>query len=262
MNRRLTIAVVLALTSITTIALAQRYASKAQTHSTVNPSPSTNPQNKANAVLSIDRSKKPELVSNAISNNALQQTTATVTEEIPGTIDGKKNPEKIPDRTAYLAIFRAVSTQNDDTSQKYVRAYLSQMLGECLTCSDSKLSKLEYEKAKKERNDDVLALSQVVKDFHLNIAELDSKVKKLKDDNWPIPSAYVMSQLTEHQKQKETIVDSLTASLPTKLSKNGMKALKNYVQLRVKNQIKMIPSPMGPPGSPEWERGKRVIKHH
>jgi hypothetical protein len=42
----------------------------------------------------------------------------------PGTIDGSKNPELIPDHVAYSILFRLLSDRNTDEEKARVRAYI------------------------------------------------------------------------------------------------------------------------------------------
>lgn len=47
--------------------------------------------------------------------------------DVPGTIDGAKNPELIPDHVAYSAIFRMLSNRHTKDEIDRVRAYVKQM---------------------------------------------------------------------------------------------------------------------------------------
>ena len=143
---------------------------------------------------------------------------------IPGTIDGKKNPELIPDRVVHLALFRAVPEQTTDKSRMLARAYASQILGGCSQCKMK--DKENYEKAKKDHDQDIDALLGVAAEFQQRVGALDRQATEIKDRNWPNPSPTVLEQLAKLQTQKEIIVDELITSLSLKIkieSKNGMK---------------------------------------
>src|SRR2546425_12436657 len=69
------------------------------------------------------------LIGIGLPKNAASATAAPVkiAQESVGTIDGSVNPEMIPDRIAYLLLFRFVSNRQEGTDKQRIRAYVRQM---------------------------------------------------------------------------------------------------------------------------------------
>jgi len=148
--------------------------------------------------------------------------------DIPGTIDGKVNPELIPDHIAYTMVFRTIALrQGTDFEKSRSRAW-----------------------AKSVGLDDAVAdkLLAAATEFHARVSVLDNQVKEIKDRSWPNPSAQVMAQLTVLQNQKEAIVAEMVSSLPTQLGIEGAQKLQNYVINDVKRKVKIAPGLAVPPG--------------
>lgn len=182
-------------------------------------------------------------------------------DDIPGTIDGKTSPDSIPDRVAYSALFGAL-THNDKVFQKHLRPYLSQILAACQTCNTSQPQNSLTQAERQRVESDIDTFIEILSSFEVDISILDAKVKEIKDMNWPTPSQEVMNQLAEYQKQKDSLVDSTISTVFSELSSEGIQNLRDYVQARLKRQLKMIPGPTGPPGTPGWSGNGHGEKHH
>lgn len=173
--------------------------------------------------------------------------------DVPGTIDGKKDPQLIPDQVAYLMLFRTLPEPKDDNSKILAKAYSSKILGGCFKCKSGIKDRVSYEKAKKEHKQDIDTLLQVVAEFRQRVGVLDRQARAIKDRNWPTPSPLVIAQLAGMQKQKEAIVDELSISLIRQLKIEGQNGIKDFLS-KTKGKIKMIPGPSGPPGTLGWQQ--------
>src|SRR2546425_12698070 len=77
-------------------------------------------------IVSLGRTPQANIQSTApIVTN--QNPAMTTIPDVPGTIDGAKNQELIPDHTAYSAIFRMLSDRHTKDETDRLRAYVQQM---------------------------------------------------------------------------------------------------------------------------------------
>jgi len=167
----------------------------------------------------------------------------------PGTIDGSKNPELIPDKVAYSILFRFLSNRQSENEKDKVRAYLKQRL--CANCSgilETSTSNLEPS-----TSNIVNALLAAAGQFRQQVSVLDNQVKSIKDQHWPNPSSDVMAQLKQLQDQKEALVLAAVASLQTRIDAEGRTRVQQFVHNNFKRKIKMSPGPQSPPGGPGWQ---------
>lgn len=176
------------------------------------------------------------------SNNT--QKVATVRHEPanePGVIDGSVNPELIPDRAAYTVLFRLVAghkNPNDMEAKKRIRQYVRQMgIGRqnCRACDSSQ----EPNQQAQTDDKDIDAFIAAAEEFQQRASVLDRQVADIKKANFPYPSGAVMATLTKLQHQKEAIVDEIVASLPRRLSADGMEKVRAHVNGRVKRLTKI-----------------------
>lgn len=155
-------------------------------------------------------------------------------QEPRGTIDGARNPELIPDHVAYLLMFRFIAGGQTAGTRERIEPYIRQIgLGdqECSSCPRRR----NFE----DRDADINALLAAADEFQQRVGALDNQVIEIKRRNWPNPSPEVMAQLTRLQRQKEAIVMEIMASLPGRLSAEGMDRLRVHINERVKRRIKM-----------------------
>lgn len=203
-------------------------------------------------VIVVVKGKSSDL-RNTVPTNVASPSSKEQKKDVPGTIDGSKNPNLIPDRAAYLVLFGVIPEQKDEKSTKRVRDYVGQILGGCSKCKGVK-DKDGFEKAKKDHNQDIDGFLRVAADFRQRKGALDRQVAEIKDRHWPNPSPAIMEQLTQLQRQKEAMVDELTSDIPFKVKVEGVNGIKAHIS-NIKGKIKMIPGPTGPPGTPGWQQG-------
>lgn len=180
----------------------------------------------------------------------------------PGTIDGLKTPEAIPDRVAYMLLFRLISNRQGENADRRVRSYVRQMgLGKQpqISCPPSNaLEQNDYVTVGSEEADiDVFIAAAEL--FKQRVSVLDNQAKEIKDRTWPNPSKEVTDQLTVLQRQKEAIADEIIASLPNRLSNGGKEVIARHINLRVKRLTKKFPGPPSLPNGAEWQSSKM---HH
>lgn len=145
----------------------------------------------------------------------------------PGTIDGAVNPELIPDHAAYTVVFRSLALREDTDFERRRATSWAQGAG------------LDEERAD--------ALLTAANEFQQRVSALDQQVREIKDRTWPKPSAEVMAQLTDLQRQKEEIVGEIVASLPVRLGEEGAEKLRQRVNNHVKQKMKIAPVRTSPP---------------
>jgi hypothetical protein len=158
----------------------------------------------------------------------------------PGTINGAQAPDLIPDRTAYLMLFRLLAGRNSEVEKNRAKAYIRQIYG-CTKCS--KLSDKEQE----EIDSNLEGLLAAVEEFDREVKVLDQQAKAIKDQSWPNPSSSVMAELTRLQAEKEKLIDKTVTSLSKRLTLGGRAKLKQHIDQQVKRKIKLVPSPQSPP---------------
>src|SRR2546425_3129641 len=163
-----------------------------------------------------------------------QNPAMTTIPDVPGTIDGAKNPELIPDHTAYSAIFRMLSNRHTKDEIDRVRAYVKQMgLGklDCRQCPPG------FGTA----DSDVDAFLNAAEEFHQPVQIIDKQVLEINDHMWPNPSAEVMAQLRGLQRAKEAIATELAASLPARLTPGAFQLVRRHINEYVKQRVKLVP---------------------
>jgi hypothetical protein len=158
----------------------------------------------------------------------------------PGTSDGAKNPELIPDGVAYGILFRFVANHKGDVGQERIRAYLERT---GLSGSDI---------------DAAITLSN---EFEERVKILDAQAKTTKDSTWPNPSPTVMGHLAVLQKEKDTLVSETTSQLPRRLTAQGWNALRTHVNSNMKHRIKLHVGPEHPPSGTGWQKGNIHAMH-
>jgi hypothetical protein len=172
----------------------------------------------------------------------------------PGTIDGAKNPEMIPDRVAYMLLFRFISNhRKNETEQKQIREYVRQIgLGKQRRCPPS-VTPEDCSLPDVVSNDsDIDALIAAAESFQQRVSVLDAQAKEIKDRTWPNPRAEVMAQLTSLQRQKESLADELIASLSSRVSVAGLQRLSKHINQRIKHLTKRFPGPPSLPDGHGW----------
>ena len=156
--------------------------------------------------------------------------------EVPGTIDGSKNPELIPDQVAYSMLFKLIAGRTTPEDKKSIRAYISQLGIGVQTCKQCPTST--------ENGDaDIDALIKAADEYQQQISVLDEKATKIKGRSWPNPDPEVLRQLEQLQRQNEAVGRAFMAQLPARLSPTAWARLQQQIKQRVKPGIKIVPGP-------------------
>jgi hypothetical protein len=171
-------------------------------------------------------------------SNKVQQPPA----DEPGVINGAKNPELIPDLVAYSLLFRFVSGAQNTEAKKRVRHYVRQMgLGD----QTSNFCSQEDQFKSKGDDRDLDAFTVIAEEFRQRVSPLDQQAVEIRKQHWPNINPEVKAELTRLQSRKEAIVAELIASLPKRLSADGVNKVRMHVNERMKRRIKM-PARRGP----------------
>lgn len=157
----------------------------------------------------------------------------------PGTIDGAKNPEMIPDHVAYSILFRLISDRNTEEEKGRVRAYVRRMVLRCTSCG-----KRAEERQPGEPDDvDTEALIAVAEKFHQRAKALEKQAAELEGRKWPDPDPAVAAKLKSLESQNEDLAMETAYSLPNHLSTAGLEKVRQHINEYVKRKIKIIPGP-------------------
>ena len=154
-------------------------------------------------------------------------------------VDGAATPEKIPEELAYSLLFRMIGRRETEAEKNRIRSYLKQALG-CNACDKSARhnSSVETQEA------DINALIGAAEEFDLRVTALDLKVAQINGRYHPEHLTPVSvedkQQLTHLQRQKESIVAEVVASLPDRLSAEGAKNLRKFVKENVRRKVRII----------------------
>lgn len=195
-----------------------------------------------NVSNSAAQSEKQEAISESLINNSGQQAI-----DKPGTIDGAKNPDLIPDRAAYSVLFRLIADRKTPEEKNRIESYIRIMLDmSCKSCGALKENgkipdggqtdrTLEQEKA------DIDAIIAVVEEFSQEVALLDNQAKDAKESRRNEPQAAAL-RLKTLQAQKNALVDKKTISLINRLSSASRGKLKGFVDEKLKQKIKIAPA--------------------
>jgi len=140
----------------------------------------------------------------------------------PGTIDGKKNPELIPDEVAYRMIVLAVAEPEDATEEAKERAW-------------AKINPIGFSR------EDGLAFLILLAEFQTQARELDKQVAEvLVRAPIPHPASTDYRQLVDLGKQRDQLLNNTVAAFPARLSQEGLLRLRTYLP-EAKKGMKIIP---------------------
>jgi hypothetical protein len=173
-----------------------------------------------------------------VTNDASNHYTTTMQQQPEIVIDGQLNPEKIPDHEAYTILFRLIARRETEAEKQRVRFYLRQALG-CNGCDKNK----EVERTAEAENADIDAMIAAAEEFDQRVSTLDQQATEIQDRYHPThpPMAFNDKEyLKQLQKQKESIVVDVVASLPQRLSSEGLKNLRKHIKERMKPKMKMF----------------------
>jgi len=149
-------------------------------------------------------------------------------------IDGAKNPEMIPDHLAYSAFFRLLSGRRTEEEKRRARSYLRSVLG-CDDCDNKQSAKKDHAL----ENTEIDRILAVAEDFGRQVGALDQQAKEIKERYGHSPDSAAKSRLGKLQKQKETVVSTIAASLPTLLGAASAEKVRKHIKERVKHKMKV-----------------------
>ncbi len=119
-------------------------------------------------------------------------------------IDGSLNPERIPERVAYSTLFRLLAHLGPARAQAYI--------------------------AQKGLGDPAVTLP-LVEEYRRAVADLDAGAGRLKDENWPNPSAAAMAELRQLQQEKNALVRRLASRLPAEFHAHAL-SMRSRIRLQ------------------------------
>lgn len=145
-----------------------------------------------------------------------------ITPDPPGTIDGAKNPELIPDEVALRMIVLAVAEPVDATEQMRERAR-------------AKLNPIGLSE------DDTAAFLGLLAEYQIQVDALDKQVADIYV-RAPFPNAASTDykQLLELGNQKDQLTNNAVSAIPAKLSQDGFTKLLAFLP-QAKKGIKVTP---------------------
>jgi hypothetical protein len=147
------------------------------------------------------------------------QTIDSIEPDPPGTIDGKRNPELIPDNIAYELFYRTMC---------------SNPAGWDLETRKASLKNTNFSEAQ------VAIIIQHANLFAEGMAYIEQKAAQIREQ-YELGSAQANTQLAEIQKQRIQLVEATTSAIIKSLPSEGAKNLQEYVGQIVKSKIKMLP---------------------
>lgn len=165
----------------------------------------------------------------AVASTSNPQETGDTSADPPGTIDGAKNPELIPDEVAYSLFFKFLSDRHSEEEKNNMRAYIKQ----------SALDGVNVD-----------ALLAVGDEFKKKAAVVDAQAKALRDANPNQPDERAANTFRE---QYKAISMELIASLQARLGANGAAKVREHIVGRVKSRVKIVPGPVMPSGAHSME---------
>lgn len=145
----------------------------------------------------------------------------------PGTIDGAKNPELIPDEVALRMIVLAVAEPANATEEQKERAR-------------AKLNPIGL------NEEDVAAFLNLLAEFRTQADALDKQVAEIRvRAPIPHPASVEYRQLVELGRQKHQLVTDCVAALPARLSEDGLTKLSVHLP-QAKRGMKIVPDMVMP----------------
>jgi hypothetical protein len=163
------------------------------------------------------------------SGTTTQETTSAVSTDPlaqpadpPGTIDGAKNPELIPDEMAYWLIILAVAEPADATEEAKERAW-------------AKIAPIGFSE------EDAAAFLTLLAEYQGQVDAVDKQVVEIYQATpIPDPASTVYKELVDLGKQKDQLTKDAVAAIPAKLSEDGLIKLSSYLP-EAKKGMKIIP---------------------
>ena len=169
----------------------------------------------------------------------------------PGTINGLSNPELIPDRAAYLILFRLIANRRTPEERNRVESYIRGMLNiGCKSCgalreSERILNTEQGGRTSEQEEADINAVFATMEEFNQQIELLDNQARDTKERRRSDPQALL--RLTALQTQKNILVEDKFEALVRRLSPVSRSRLQSFINERLKQKIKIIPTQRVPP---------------
>ncbi|MGI8787883.1 MAG: hypothetical protein ACR2HG_09005 [Pyrinomonadaceae bacterium] len=149
--------------------------------------------------------------------------------------NNQANPDDIPDRLAYMLLFRFLSNSSqsqDENVRRQARVYLKRTpIGRqsCNTCAVPDPA----------AEADISVLIAAANEFQQRVDILDQQATRLKRQNRVNPNPNITAQLAQLQQRKEALADTIIAALPGRLSNEGRQGLQRFIREYVKRGIKL-----------------------
>lgn len=150
----------------------------------------------------------------------------------PGTIDGRKTPEAIPDAVAYGLLFRTLQSLSQDPEN--AAAYQSYLELIRLDGSDPD-----------GRGSEQAQFRRVVERFTTQIWRLDLEVARIKDA-WRTTGRrqrdpFIEKQIQDLELRRQAILSTIVADLPRDLGIHGAEKVRSFMLNRVRRHSKIYP---------------------
>lgn len=176
------------------------------------------------ALALVTRPASPQSDSTQTQATTTSQPAAAPKTDPPGTIDGAKNPELIPDEVALRMIVLAVAESADAPPEAKARAR-------------AKLNPIGLS------DEDATAVLDLLADYQSQADAVgQQEAAVLLSAPMPHPDSTAYKQLVDLGKQKNDLVTSAVAALPMKLSAEGRQKLAAFLP-QAKRGMKIIPTP-------------------
>jgi sulfur transfer protein SufE len=146
----------------------------------------------------------------------------------PGTIDGAKNPELIPDDVAYRVLLLAIAEPEDASPEQKARA------------------RAKIVRAQLSEDDEVLFLTMATQ-YKTQIDSLAAQAAQITNGIALVhPDSVQGRQLSQLGRQQDQVLVNTIAALKSRLSVGGSEKLDAHVQ-SIKRKMKLYPPPPNMP---------------
>lgn len=177
------------------------------------------------ALVVVTRPASPQLDSAQTQTSGAAQPPAAPKPDPPGTIDGAKNPELIPDDTAYRLVFLAFSEPEKPTDAQKAR-FRAKLTAAGLDEDDTEAFRLILGHMQTQL-DDVRAQENAV----------------LAASPVPHPDSTSAAKLADLSRQRDGYLAEAMSALPARLSASGAAKLHDFIQTQ-KRGMKLLPDMM------------------
>lgn len=144
----------------------------------------------------------------------IDEATVTSSQNSPGTINGLSNPELIPNRAAYLILFRLIANRRTPEERNRIESYIRGMLNiRCRSCGalNERVNIENTGRTPEQERADIDAVFATVEEFNQQVELLDNQARVARERRRSDPQA--RQQLIALQAQKNALVESKIATL-------------------------------------------------